>query len=199
MPSVMTWRAERHAVGRFIAQGRVFRPRLQVVRVEFATRLRAAVSASPIVALHDRRSKRLVKRIGIVGAAGRPRSAPPVGMRGADQVIVARRLNTSLPQTVPDCGAVLAGEWPISQSICNLRPLFGRQYPASGGRLAHPSGRDARTRLCTLGWIVGEVSSDRSARPGTELKAPPSIGAPALIAGSFLDSRHPTDISGKAA
>jgi hypothetical protein len=199
MPRVVARRAERNAVGRLIAQRRVLGPRLQMVRVQLAASLRPAILAGPIVALHDGCSERLVERVAVVSSACRSCSALPVRMRWADQVVIARRLNTSLPQPVADRDLVTVGERPAAQGLGDVIPLLGGHNSPSSRRLSLSRSGNPRPRSRRFGGIVGKVSRHRPARARAELQAPPNVGLAALIAGSPVGLRHGFNHSGKVA
>lgn len=199
MPSVMARRAERNAVGRIIAQGRVFSPRPQMVRVEFSTGLLPAILARPTVTFHHGRTECLVERVGVVGASCWPSASLPVRMCGADQMLIARRFHASVTHAEPDSELVFCGERPASQSLGDIGSLaFGNDtarrcwFPKSGSGDLFPRRR-------TLRGIVRKVTGHRPTGTRTKLKSAANVRTAALITGSLLNSRHPDNLSGKAA
>lgn len=199
MPSVMAGRAERDAVRRLIAQRGVFRPRLQMVRVQFAASLRAAILTRPVVAIHDCRAESLVKRVAVVSGSRWPRSAPPVRMRRPDQMVVARRLNPCFSQPVADCRSVVGGERFAAQGLSNFAPLLGGQRSACGRRFSlSGSGnpRPSRLRFCR---VARKVPRHRATRARAELQTAPNVRLAALVAGSSVILRHSFNHSGKVA
>lgn len=199
MPSVMARRTERNAIGRLVAQRRVFGPRLQMVRVQFAASLRSAILAGPVVALHNGRPESLVERVAVVSSSRRPCSAFPVRMRGADQMVIARRLNTGFPQPVADRCPVAVSESLTAQSFGDVGSLVGGQNPSSSRRLSFSGRGNFRPRYRPFGGVVRKVSRHRSARARAELQTAPNVGLAALIAGSPVSLRHGFNHSGKVA
>ena len=199
MPSVMTRRAERNAIGGIVAQPRVFRPRPQMMGVELPARLFAAILARPTIAFHDRRSELLIERVRVIRAARRPRAAFPVWMRGANQMIVSRRLNASFAQSDSDLGAVLRRQAFSAQGSGDVGALCIRQNAARCRRLPLSCCGDPSPSLGAFGGIVSEVSGDRPTGARTELRAASNVVASALSAGSSVSLRHVSEITGKAA
>lgn len=199
MPRVVTRRAERNAIGGLVAQRRVFGPRLQMMRVQLAASLRPAILAGPVVALHDSRTESLIERVAVVSSARWPCPALPVWMRGADQMVIAWRLNTGFPQPVADRCPVVVGESLTAQSFGDVSSLFGGQNSPGSRRLSLSGSGNSRPRGRRFGRVVSKVSRHRSARARAELQPAPNVGLSALIAGSPVSLRHGFNHSGKVA
>lgn len=184
--------AQSKTVPNVIPQYRMFRPRLDVMRVQLAATL-AALAARPIISLQHGTPECLVFDAMKICGACWTCAAFPVRVIRPDQVWVARRNASGSAASAPDCGLVFVRQLPATKRIADRFVRFlarccrhQLRLPISVSRLLG----NFRSYLWALRRIVVQVGECRLARVSAKAQPTPDIRLMALLANAGMKGCH---------